>query len=194
MKTQGIKIDFSSKAVKRRRLFSAKVCLAAFIAVTLTFYSIVSYLKGRVELGRKMQEAAAIEEKQAFLNAAALKEAPLPGGIALKRNPYWTTLLTRLEERLPETVVISEFKGASRDNRIFIAGGARAMDKTFLFVENLEKDNGFEGIVLISRASPYNDNVGPAGKAWDKGVVGFSIEAIYRPPTDSIGGLPKAGR
>ena len=181
MKTRGIKIDFSSKGVKRRRLFSAKACLAVFIALAVTFYNIASYVKGRVELGRKMQEAAAIEEKQAFFDAAALKEAPLPNGIALKRNTYWTTLLTRLEERLPDRVVISEIKGASKDNRVFIAGGARAMDKAFLFVENLEKDNGFEGIVLTSRASLYNGNAGLANKAWDKGAVGFSIEAIYRP-------------
>lgn len=194
MKAQGIKIDFSSKGVKMRRLFSARVCLAAFIAVTLTFYNIASYLKGRVELGRKMREAAAIEENQAFVDAAALKEAPLPNGIALKRNPYWTTLLTRLEERLPDSVVISEIKGASKDNRVFITGGARAMDKAFLFVENMEKDKVFEGIVLTSRASLYNGNAGPANKAWDKGAVGFNIEAVYRPPTDSIAGRPKAGR
>ena len=181
MKTQGIKIDFSSKGVKRRRLFSAKVCLAAFIAVTLTFYNIVSYHKGRVELGRKIQEAAAIEENQAFINAAVEKEVPLPNGIVLKRNLYWTTLLTRLEERLPDRVVISEIKGASRDNRVFITGGAWAMDKALLFVKNLEKDNGFEGIVLTSRASLYNDNAGLSGMAWEEGVVGFSIEAIYRP-------------
>ncbi len=191
MRTQGIKIDFSSKGVKRRRLFSAKACLAAFIALALTFYNIASYLKGRVEIGRKMREVASIGE---FFNASGEEKAPLPGGIAAKRNPYWTTLLTRLEERLPDMVVISEIKGASKDNRVFIAGGARAMDKAFLFVENLEKDNGFEGIVLTSRASLYNGNAGLAGKAWDKGAVGFTIEAIYSPPTDSIGGRPKDGR
>ena len=144
----------------------------------MTFYNIASYLKGRAELGRKMREAASIGE---FFNAHGEEKAPLPNGIATKRNPYWTTLLTRLEERLPDRVVISEFRGASKDNRVFIAGGARAMDKAFLFVENLEKDNGFEGIVLTSSASLYNGNAGLAGKAWDKGAVGFTIEAIYRP-------------
>ncbi|MBI5237136.1 MAG: PilN domain-containing protein [Deltaproteobacteria bacterium] len=177
MKTQRIKIDFSSRGIKRGRLFTAKAYLAAFIAAALTLYNTAVYLKCRAELGRKMREAEAIEENLAALQRGpGLKDAAYPA-----RSLYWTTLLTRLEERLPDRAIISGLKAASKDNRVFIAGGAEAMDKALLFVENLEKDNGFEGVVLTSRASLYNGNLGPAGRAWEEGAVGFSIEAIYRP-------------
>ncbi len=179
MKTPEIKIDFSSKAARRRRLFSAKAGLAAFIAVALTFYNIASYLKGRAELGRKMLEAAAIEEKQAFMNAAG-KDDGLPDGVVPERYLYWTTFLTRLEERLPDRVALSEVKGASRDNRFFITGGAPAMDRALLFVENLEKDGGFEKVAITGHASLHSRGAG-SDMARGKGAVGFSIEAIYRP-------------
>jgi type IV pilus assembly protein PilN len=169
----------SRSYINRRALYALYAVLIALLvlllALNIGFYfrtqSQARQLKERVaEFDR---ELAGRQENAVEFSPAAyeemLEEIAFANEILLKDSFRWTALLDRLEEVVPDKVIIRGIQPEYKSGSLNLTGGARRVEDLRRFLDNLIESSQFSDVYLLQQARETGKGRNGGGD------IGFSV-------------------
>lgn len=171
----------SRSYLNRRALYTAYAALGTALALLLVL-NLAFYLRGqgqvrhlKVRLAELDRELAGGQDVAADFSPSAyrqlLGEVAFANEILVKDSFRWTALLDRLEEVVPDKVMIRGIQPDYKAGSLRLTGQARRVRDLRLFLDNLILSPDFNDVYLLQQAREVSKS--DRGRAREG--IGFSI-------------------
>lgn len=172
-------LNLASRSYINRRALYAFYVLLISVLVLLLALNLGFYLRSRSQahqlkerLAEFDRELAGRQETIAEFNPAAyeeiLKEIAFANEILVKDSFHWTALLDRLEEVVPDKVIIRGIQPDYKSGSLNLTGGARRVEDLRRFLDNLIESSTFSDVYLLQQARE-------TGRGNNDGDIGFTV-------------------
>jgi type IV pilus assembly protein PilN len=177
-----LSLNLASRSyLNRRALYGCYTFLLSLLvlllALNLAFYfrsqSQARHLKER--LAEFDKELAGRQETAVDFSPAAyeemLEEIAFANEILLKDSFRWTALLDRLEEVVPDKVIIRGIQPDYKNGSLNLTGEARRVEDLRHFLDNLIQSSNFSDVYLLQQARDAGKGRNDGGQ----GNIGFTL-------------------